>query len=94
MYLAGAAHPNREIARSLLDTVIAAGEPIVTDAEVLQLAAPGFSARGAVGRASSASPALRRAGVAPFVCEKNRREEAAKFHRAARPRIFPWRGPA
>lgn len=36
MYLVGADHPNKAIARQLLERAIADGEPLVTDAEVLQ----------------------------------------------------------
>jgi predicted nucleic acid-binding protein len=36
MYLVGAAHPNKDAARRLLEVAIAAGERLVTDAEVLQ----------------------------------------------------------
>ncbi len=36
MYLVGAAHPHKDDARRLLERVIAAGERLVTDAEVLQ----------------------------------------------------------
>ena len=36
MYLVGAAHPNKEIARRLLEEAITAGETFCTDAEVLQ----------------------------------------------------------
>ena len=36
MYLIGAEHPNKAAARRLLETAIAAGERLVTDAEVLQ----------------------------------------------------------
>ncbi|MGQ0702995.1 MAG: type II toxin-antitoxin system VapC family toxin [Gemmatimonadales bacterium] len=36
MYLVGAAHPNKELARRLLEQSISAGERLVTDAEVLQ----------------------------------------------------------
>jgi predicted nucleic acid-binding protein len=36
MYLIGAAHPNKPIARQLLERLIVSGEPLVTDAEVLQ----------------------------------------------------------
>lgn len=36
MYLVGAAHPNKEAARLLLERCIARGERLVTDAEVLQ----------------------------------------------------------
>ncbi len=36
MYLVGAAHPNKEVARRLLETAIDAQERLVTDAEVLQ----------------------------------------------------------
>jgi predicted nucleic acid-binding protein len=36
MYLVGAAHPNKAIAQILLEGLIAKGERLVTDAEVLQ----------------------------------------------------------
>jgi predicted nucleic acid-binding protein len=36
MYLVGAAHPNKDAARHLLEQVIAQGSRLVTDAEVLQ----------------------------------------------------------
>jgi hypothetical protein len=36
MYLVGAEHPNKSIARRLLETAIEARERLVTDAEVLQ----------------------------------------------------------
>jgi hypothetical protein len=36
MYLVGADHPNKEIARRLLERAVNDGEPLVTDAEVLQ----------------------------------------------------------
>jgi len=36
MYLIGAAHPNKAGARHLLESALAAGERLVTDAEVLQ----------------------------------------------------------
>ena len=36
MYLVGAAHPHKADAQRLLETAIAAGERLVTDAEVLQ----------------------------------------------------------
>ena len=36
MYLVGAEHPNKARSRALLETTIAAGEPLVTDVEVLQ----------------------------------------------------------
>jgi predicted nucleic acid-binding protein len=36
MYLVGADHPNKEIARRLLERAIADNEPLTTDAEVLQ----------------------------------------------------------
>lgn len=36
MYLVGAAHPNKEAARILLERAITDGELLVTDAEVLQ----------------------------------------------------------
>ena len=36
MYLVGAAHPHKQDARQLLETAVAAGERLVTSAEVLQ----------------------------------------------------------
>jgi uncharacterized protein len=36
MYLVGTAHPNKIAARHLLESAIAAGDPLVTDVEVLQ----------------------------------------------------------
>jgi len=36
MYLVGAAHPNKDDARALLDRLLDRGERLVTDAEVLQ----------------------------------------------------------
>lgn len=36
MYLIGADHPNKHIARRLIDTAISHGERLVTDAEVFQ----------------------------------------------------------
>jgi len=36
MYLVGAAHPHKADARRLIETAVAAGERLVTDAEVLQ----------------------------------------------------------
>lgn len=36
MYLAGRAHPNQDAARAQLRALALAGEPLVTDAEVLQ----------------------------------------------------------
>jgi predicted nucleic acid-binding protein len=36
MYLVGASHPNKEAARRALEEAVAAGEPLCTDAEVLQ----------------------------------------------------------
>ena len=36
MYLVGAEHPNKHVARALLERAIEAGERLVTDAEVLQ----------------------------------------------------------
>jgi len=36
MYLVGAAHPNKELARRRIEELIVAGEGLVTDAEVLQ----------------------------------------------------------
>ena len=36
MYLVGAAHPNKDVARRLLEQCVTRGERLVTDAEVLQ----------------------------------------------------------
>jgi len=36
MYLVGTAHPHKQDARQLLETAVAAGERLVTSAEVLQ----------------------------------------------------------
>ena len=36
IYLVGAAHPNKDLSRSLLHRLVTAGEVLVTDAEVLQ----------------------------------------------------------
>jgi uncharacterized protein len=36
MYLVGADHPNKQVARRLLERVIVENEPLATDAEVLQ----------------------------------------------------------
>jgi uncharacterized protein len=36
MYLVGAAHPNKDLARQLLERAIVDGERLVTDAEMLQ----------------------------------------------------------
>jgi hypothetical protein len=36
MYLVGASHPNKTVARRLLESALAAGDRLVTDAEVLQ----------------------------------------------------------
>ena len=36
MYLIGAEHPNKDLARRLLEEALAANEPLCTDAEVLQ----------------------------------------------------------
>jgi predicted nucleic acid-binding protein len=36
MYLIGAAHPNKDAARRLLEEAVAANEPLCTNAEVLQ----------------------------------------------------------
>ncbi len=36
MYLVGAAHPNKDLARRALEEAVAAGEALCTDAEVLQ----------------------------------------------------------
>lgn len=36
MYLVGAAHPNKEAARRLLERAVVDNEPLATDAEVLQ----------------------------------------------------------
>ncbi len=36
MYLVGASHPNKTVVRRLLESALAAGDRLVTDAEVLQ----------------------------------------------------------
>ena len=36
MYLVGAAHPNKTVAQMLVERLVAAGERLVTDAEVMQ----------------------------------------------------------
>lgn len=46
MYLAGAAHPNKEAARRVLEEAIAAVDPLCTDAEVLQEILHRYSAIG------------------------------------------------
>src|SRR4029079_3456165 len=44
MYLVGAEHPNKAAARRILETAIAAGERLVTDAEVFQEILPRYVA--------------------------------------------------
>jgi predicted nucleic acid-binding protein len=44
MYLVGASHPNKARAQALLETAVAAGDRLVTDAEVLQEILRRFSA--------------------------------------------------
>jgi predicted nucleic acid-binding protein len=55
MYLVGAPHPNRERAAWALERAIAAGDRLVTDAEVLQEILHRFLA---IGRAEAIDPCL------------------------------------
>ncbi len=55
MYLVGAPHPNRERAAWALERAIAAGDRLVTDAEVLQEILHRFMA---IGRAEAIDPCL------------------------------------
>jgi uncharacterized protein len=55
MYLVGAAHPHKTEAQILLERLIAAGERLVTDAEVLQEILHRYTA---IGRRDAIGPAL------------------------------------
>ncbi len=55
MYLIGSAHPNKEAARRGLEEAVAAGEPICTDAEVMQEILHRYSA---IGRPQDIDPAF------------------------------------
>ena len=55
MYLVGAPHPHKLDAQRLLEVAISAGEPLVTDAEVLQEICHRY---GAIGRREAIQPAF------------------------------------
>jgi predicted nucleic acid-binding protein len=55
MYLIGATHPNKTLARQALEQCIAAGERLVTDAEVLQEILHRYAA---IGRRAALQPAF------------------------------------
>lgn len=55
MYLIGAVHPNKTLARQALEQCIAAGERLVTDAEVLQEILHRYVA---IGRRAALQPAF------------------------------------
>ena len=55
MYLVGAAHPNKTAAQILLESLIARGERLVTDAEVLQEILHRYSA---INRRDAIDPAI------------------------------------
>jgi uncharacterized protein len=55
MYLVGAAHPNKAAAQILLESLIAKGERLVTDAEVLQEILHRYSA---INRRDAIDPAI------------------------------------
>lgn len=55
MYLVGAAHPNKTAAQILLESLIARGERLVTDAAVLQEILQRYSA---IGRRDAIDPAI------------------------------------
>jgi hypothetical protein len=57
MYLLGAAHPKKTEAQILLERLIAAGERLVTDAEVLQEILHRYTA---IDRREAIAPATRR----------------------------------
>jgi hypothetical protein len=56
MYLIGAAHPHKTEAQVILERLIAAGQRLVTDAEVLQEILHRYSA---IGKREAIGPALR-----------------------------------
>jgi uncharacterized protein len=55
MYLIGATHPHKLDAQRLLESAVSAGEPLVTDAEVLQEICHGYVA---IGRRDAIQPAF------------------------------------
>src|SRR5271168_656802 len=55
MYLVGAAHPNKATAQVLIESLIAKGERLVTDAEVLQEILHRYSA---INRRDAIDPAI------------------------------------
>jgi predicted nucleic acid-binding protein len=55
MYLVGAAHPNKEAARQVLEEAVAAGQSLCTDAEVLQEILHRYTA---IGRPKDIDPAF------------------------------------
>lgn len=55
MYLIGAAHPNKDLARQALERTITAGERLVTDAEVMQEILHRYVA---IGRRAAIQPAF------------------------------------
>lgn len=55
MYIVGAAHPNKELSRHLLERAIVDGERLVTDAEVFQEILHRY---GAIGRRDAIGPAF------------------------------------
>jgi uncharacterized protein len=55
MYLVGAEHPNKDRARSAVERAIAAGERLVTDAEVMQEILHRYAA---IGRPDAIGPAF------------------------------------
>lgn len=55
MYLVGAEHPNKPVARQLLERMVIAGERLVTDAEVLQEILHRYTA---IARRDAIGPAL------------------------------------
>ncbi len=55
MYLVGAAHPNKEAARRLLERAVVDNEPLATDAEVLQELLHRYTA---IGRRDAIGPAF------------------------------------
>lgn len=55
MYLIGAAHPHKLDAQRLLESAVSAGEPLVTDAEVLQEICHRYVA---IGRRDAIQPAF------------------------------------
>jgi hypothetical protein len=58
MYLVGAEHPNKALARGMLERVVIDAEPLVTDAEVLQVILHHYTAIGRRDAISAAFDAL------------------------------------